>query len=320
MIAILIVALAAGAASALMFASIFSGAAISLPLVYLAPLPLMVVGLGWGPVAAVVGGIAATGAMAIVLGWSHSIGFGLAVFLPAVWLGHLALLGRPVVAAAHVGNPTDLEWYPVDRILLWIVVIAVLLATAILLVFGTDAQSVAETVRQLLREATRGTDGNLTAEQIDQFAKLFAFLAPVALPVNVILWLTLNLWLAAKVARTSGRFHRPSPDLRSVALPPITLVIMATAIAFCFVGGTVAMIATVIAMALLLAYAIVGFAVLHVLTLSASNRAFWLACTYVLMFLFSGLILVMTALGIADAVFGLRQRYLQTRPPPLPAA
>ena len=48
MIAIFIIGLAAGAASALMFASIISGAAISILLFYLAPLPLMVSALGWG--------------------------------------------------------------------------------------------------------------------------------------------------------------------------------------------------------------------------------------------------------------------------------
>jgi hypothetical protein len=59
MIASLLIAFAAGAASALMFASIISGALISLLLFYLAPLPLMVAALGWGPVTAAIGGIAA---------------------------------------------------------------------------------------------------------------------------------------------------------------------------------------------------------------------------------------------------------------------
>jgi hypothetical protein len=31
-------------------------------------------------------------------------------------------------------------------------------------------------------------------------------------------------------------------------------------------------------------------------------------------------VLVMVVLGIADAVFGIRQRYLRSRPPPLPAS
>ena len=49
MMTTILIALAAGSASALMFASIISGALISLVLFYLAPLPLMVAGLGWGP-------------------------------------------------------------------------------------------------------------------------------------------------------------------------------------------------------------------------------------------------------------------------------
>src|SRR4051795_5112647 len=60
MIAILVIALAAGSASALMFASIISGALISFLLLYLAPLPLMVAALGWGPLSANIGGIADT--------------------------------------------------------------------------------------------------------------------------------------------------------------------------------------------------------------------------------------------------------------------
>ena len=55
MIAIVLIAIAAGSASALMFASIVSGALISLLLLYFAPLPLMVAALGWGPLARAAG-------------------------------------------------------------------------------------------------------------------------------------------------------------------------------------------------------------------------------------------------------------------------
>jgi hypothetical protein len=66
MIVTVFIAIAAGAASALMFASLISGALISLLLFYLAPLPLMVAAMGWGPLSATLGGItAATGLGAI---------------------------------------------------------------------------------------------------------------------------------------------------------------------------------------------------------------------------------------------------------------
>ena len=95
MIATLLIAIAAGLASALMFASIISGALVSLLLFYLAPLPLMVAALGWGPFCAAVGGITATCILGLTFGLPYCAAFVLAIALPAWWLGHLALLGRP---------------------------------------------------------------------------------------------------------------------------------------------------------------------------------------------------------------------------------
>ncbi len=103
MIAIVLIALAAGCASALMFASIISGALISLLLFYLAPLPLMVAALGWGPIAATIGGIVAASGLGVIFGLPYCIAFVVTVALPAWWLGHLALLGRPLADPA-AGN------------------------------------------------------------------------------------------------------------------------------------------------------------------------------------------------------------------------
>src|SRR3954469_8001877 len=104
MITGLLIALAAGCASALMFASIISGALISLLLFYLAPLPLMVAALGWGPMGAAIGGIAAGTGLGAIFGLPYLMAFILTVALPAWWLGHLALLGRPVAAGVSSGN------------------------------------------------------------------------------------------------------------------------------------------------------------------------------------------------------------------------
>src|SRR5580704_14040034 len=147
MIALLLVALAAGCASALMFASIISGALISLLLFYLAPLPLMVAALGWGPLSATIGGIAAACGLGVIFGLPYCIAFAVTVALPAWWLGHLALLGRPVTHGVGSGNgaapvPPDLEWYPVGRILLWIAGFAVLTTMAALLTLGTNPTAI----------------------------------------------------------------------------------------------------------------------------------------------------------------------------------
>ena len=104
MIATLLIAIAAGCASALMFASIISGALISLVLFYLAPLPLMVTALGWGPIAATIGGISAAIGIGAMFGLPYCIAFVIMVALPAWWLGHLALLGRPLTNVSAING------------------------------------------------------------------------------------------------------------------------------------------------------------------------------------------------------------------------
>ncbi len=322
MIATVLIAIAAGAASALMFASIISGAPISLLLFYLAPLPLMVAALGWGPLTASIGGVAAAICLGAIFSLPYGIAFAVTVALPAWWLGHLALLGRPVAAVAGNGAPqptADLEWYPVGRILLWVAGFAVLTTMAVLLTLGTDADTINSGLRrgllEILKRPNAGSSGDL-----ERFVDAIVVVAPAAAAMMAMLTLTLNLWLATKITQTSGRLQRPWPDLKSTALPPMTLVALCVAIAFCFVGGLVGMAARVVTTALLIDYAFIGLAVLHTLTLSLNGRAFWLGSAYAAIFLSGWLVLAIAALGLADAVFGFRERYMRGRPPPLPAS
>jgi hypothetical protein len=148
---------------------------------------------------------------------------------------------------------------------------------------------------------------------------LVAIMPPLA-TIGATMTLTLNLWLAAKITATSGRLHRPWPDLKNTVLPPMTLAALSVAIAFCFAGGLPAIVAQIVTTGLMMAYALTGFAVMHTLTLALKYRALWLSCTYAIVMTIIWPILALVALGLADAVFGIRQRYLRGRPPPLPVS
>src|SRR6202163_3716193 len=216
MIVIVLIAMAAGCASALMFASIISGALISLLLFYLAPLPLMVAALGWGPISATIGGITAATGLGAIFGLPYCIAFAVTIALPAWWLGNLALLGRAVTNGASSGNgaspiaPT-LEWYPVGRILLWISGFAALTTMAALLTLGTDAAAITGAMRRGLLRIIGPRDAAATGET-EQWIDAFVAMAPAGAVIVAMMTLTLNLWLAARVTATSGRLHRPSPD------------------------------------------------------------------------------------------------------------
>lgn len=324
MMAFGLIALIAGAASALMFASIISGALISLVLFYLAPLPLMVAAIGWGPLCASLGGIAAAIGLGALFGLPYCIAFAVTVALPAWWLGHLVLLGRqvgsvaPDATAVEPPAKPEIEWYPVGRILLWIAGFAVLTTIAALLTLGTDAETITGTLRRGLMRLLRATDPQ-TSSEASQFVDALVRIAPAAATIIAMMTLTLNLWLSAKVTATSGRLRRPWPDLMTAELPPMTLVALCIALALCFTGGLLAIVAQIATAALMMGYALTGFAVLHTLTLALKSRTFWLGSTYAVVVVFGWPVIAMVILGLADAVFGFRERFLRSRqPPPLP--
>jgi len=311
MIVALPIALAAGVASALMFVSILSGALISLLLFFLAPLPLMVAGLAWGPRAAALGGIAATAVLSSLFDISYGLGFAITVALPAWWLSYLALLGRP---HAQASQHPELEWYPVGRIVLWMAGLATLTTASALLTLGTDAATISAALRRSLMTFANRTE--LTAE-VEALATPLVSLAPAAAIVFASLRLMFTLYLAAKIAKTSGRLKRPWPDLKAAELPPAALAIGALAILICFFGGLPAMLGKMVIAALLTAYALTGLAVLHTLTLALKGRALWLGCAYAVIAIFVWPALLMALLGLADAVFSIRRRV--RKPPPLAA-
>lgn len=318
MIISLLIAGAAGCASALMFASIISGALISLVLFYLAPLPLMVAAMGWGPTCAAIGGLAAGLGLGGIFGVPYGAAFVLTVALPAWWLGHLVLLGRPLTSdtSSAPNVPPPMEWYPLGRILIWVACFAALTTAAALLTLGSDASTITDALRRgLLRIINvQGAPQDRATEVVDAFVAI----APAAAAIVAMMTLTLNLWLAAKVTATSGRLRRPWPDIKTTMLPPMTLVAATLALALCFSGGLPGMLAQIITSSLMMAYALVGFAVLHTVTLTLRSRILWLSCVYAVVLVFLWPMIAMVGIGIADTVFGFRQRYLQRHmPPPL---
>src|ERR1700730_4875924 len=300
MIATVLIALAGGCASALMFASIISGALISLLLLYLAPLPLMVIALGWGPLAATIASAAASFALAAIFGIPYGIGYVIGVALPAWWLGHLALLGRPGTSSGNGAEAPHFEWYPVGRILVWIAAFASLTTFCKLLMLGTDAAAI---IAAMKHDLVRVLEIRGIAADENVLAALVTIM-PACAVIGIIVTLTINLWLAGKITAMSGRLRRPWPDLKTAALPKAALAALCVAAACKLAGGLLAILAEIITSALMLAYGFAGFAVLHTLTLASKSRALWLGSAYAAVVFFVWPVIGVVVLGLADAVFG----------------
>jgi hypothetical protein len=323
MMQIVLIGVGAGAASALLFASIASGSPLSFVLANFAQLPIMLAAIGWTHLAGLIGALVASIGLAVATTGSVALAFLLGIGLPAWWMGYLALLGR-----ARDLNPAEIEWYPVGRIVVWTAIIAAVVVLITMLRYGFDATQMEAGLRRELERSLRflaGVPANspLQLPSIKDPERLLDFLVPIVPPLKATALTAtslLNLWLAALIVRVSGRLKRPWPQIAQMSFPPFAATVLAIAVAGTFLPDLIGLASGVFAASLLLAYALLGFAVVHVLTARFAGRGFMLSGLYFTVGLFGWPIVVMSLLGLLETLAALRARSAARHPPPPPTA
>jgi Predicted membrane protein (DUF2232) len=322
MVQIVLIGIAAGAASALLFASVASGSLVSVLLFYLAPLPILIAALGWSHLAGLVAAIIAGGTLAFVFGALFFLSFVIGIGLPAWWLGYLALLARPGAAP----GPEHVEWYPVGGLVIWAAILGALIITLVILNFGFDADSfragLGRAFEQILRIQTdTPADAPLKIPNLTDPSRLIEVMVAIIPPAAAVLATVtnlINLWLAGRIVKISGRLLRPWPDLAAMTFPSFAPPLLAIAVGLTFLPGIVGILAMVLAASLLIAYGALGFAVLHKITGGMNARPFMLAGSYAAVVVFGWPVLLMTVLGLADTALDIRARVARRRPPVKP--
>jgi hypothetical protein len=324
MLQIALVGLGAGAAAALLFASVTSGTWMSVPLFYLAPLPIMIAGLGWSHWSALVAGFAASAALGAAFGGIFFFAFLAGAGIPAWWLVYLALLARPgndsIAPGDAAAGTAALEWYPPGRLIVWAGILAALVVIVAIPTFGTDAETFRTGLRTALSSMFKGgtEDGQLSETALRNLDRLIEFLPPAAAVIATITSV-FNLWLAARIVKFSGRLTRPWPALAAMTFPKMTLPALAAAVGLSFFDSMVGILAEVVTAGLLMAYGILGFAVLHTITQGVRSRPFLLGGLYASVMIIGWPILVLSLLGIFETAYELRARMARKRglPPPV---
>jgi hypothetical protein len=313
------IGLGAGVAAALLFASVTSGVWLSIPLFYLAPLPLMIAGLGWSHWAAAIAGMTGALSLSIAFGPIFFFSFLAGAGIPAAWLCYLTMLARPV---ANGGEPT-LEWYPPGRLVIWGAMLGALMVVVAIPNFGTDAESFRAGLRNALMHLLHAeTDAPSTAlpaiPGLGNTGRLVDFLVAAVPPAAAVLATVtnvFNLWLAARIVKFSGLLKRPWPLLPAMTFPKLLIAALALAVIVSFVGGLFGIVAGVLSASLLMAYGVLGFAVLHAITQGMDARIFVLGGVYAAVLVFGWPVLALCALGLIEAAIDLRARIAQKRGP-----
>jgi hypothetical protein len=318
MIQIALIGLGAGAASALLFASVASGSPLAFVLANFAQLPIMLAAIGWTHHAGIAAVFVACAGLALFTGSTVTIAFLLGIGLPAWWIGYLALLARPGA------DPDSVEWYPVGRIVVWAAIAAALVIAITLLRYGLDAGQIEAGIRRELERALRFLSGTPSGGPLalpgvkdpDRLIDVLVLVVPPLKATALTATSLLNLWLAALIVRVSGRLKRPWPQIAQMTYPPFAPMVLAVAVAGTFLPGAIGIVSGIFSASLLLAYALLGFAVLHAVTVGLNGRSFLITGVYFTVGLFGWPALVMSMLGLAETMLALRARFARRRQPP----
>ena len=299
----ILIGLAAGLASALLFAGLILQSPTAVGLSLAAPIPILIASLGWGSRIGFIAALTASVTLAAVTGFAGS---GLILFatmaLPSAIVGHLAGLARPKEnAEPALEGPLAFDWYPLERILFAIAGIASLACLFIGWMFGYDAAEIGPELANALGEQMGASVDPAMQVQVQTLARLIVQLVLFIQPALLVITLVAGLHLAGIVTRLSGRLDRPRDDIPAEArLPAFAVSIFALAVAGCFVPGTLSVIASVVAGAFGTAFTLVGLAALHRRTRGAKQRALLLIGAYGAIVLLTFPLLAATALGIFE--------------------
>lgn len=302
----ILIGIAAGIASALLFAGLVTQSVSALGLSLAAPIPILLASLGWGSVSGFVAALASGALIAVVSGTS---GGGIILLasmaLPAAVIGHLCGLARPreertgrALNPANDGGQPPLDWYPLERVLFAIAILSAIGCVIIGWLLGFNAEEMVPMLREAL---SAGGASGLDADegQIEDIARLVVTIVPFVQPAFLVVNFVATLYLAAAIARLSGRLQRPRDDVPATAsLPRIALPAFAIALAISFLGGPLGLVAAVFAGALGAAFTLVGLAAFHLRTRGRAARGLLLFTVYMAIAVLTFPLLVFLVYGL----------------------
>ena len=322
MISRILIAIGAGLAAALLFYIPVKGTALAMLLATFASLPIMIVGLAFSPLTALIAAIAGSLVLAVALNEVLAATFAVSAALPAWWLTRLAWLARPVIADEQGATPDGLIWYPPGHLLAWIAGLAAAISIGGLLLalyrFGSFDAFLDEAVKrmspmiEMIFERGRGIPAGISS---DELARIFIqAMAPVFAGWTVATTV-LNLWLAGRIALISERLGRPwIPMPENLHLPRTILYVFVAGFALMLTSGFFRVAGYTLVAAFGTALAFQGLASLHHASRPSRARGTMLTILYTSLFVLFPLPLPLLAVvGLIDMLTGIRNR--SAKPP-----
>ncbi|MDI4657091.1 DUF2232 domain-containing protein [Xanthobacter autotrophicus] len=313
MMLLVLIGLAAGSASALLAAGAAAGTLLAVPLFYLSPLPVMIAGIAFSPLAAALAAITGGAGLWLAFGGTFLATYLVGLGGPAFGLSYAALMARSDPAARD-----GLVWFPVGGLVLLAAGFATVSVTVALFGMAQDYEAYHAAVTAAFQALVAGPGLPMETEGRDPLAmaSLIAHVLPAMAAAMAMVSYLACLYLAARAARVSGRLARPWPNLAAFRLPPVTSLVLAVVLALSMAGGLSGLAASAGAVTLAGAYALAGFAVVHAVTEGHPARTLILGALWVTSAMLGWPVLAMAILGFVDGMLDFRARIATGKGPP----
>ena len=313
----IVISVLGGIAAALIFAVVTRGGAGGLMLAHLAPLPIMIIALGYGVRH---GASAALLATAILSVYPHPVVgmvYSLMVAGPA-WLACYAASGAPrgrrdFVTANYPG------WAALAPAAIIALVVCLWLIVATLS-FGSldDAlnpiRARAYIVLDEMIKDNKSLEGKFDPVALSGSVAMVvpAFIACYTVGIHIV-----NLWIAGRLTLASGLLTRPWPDIaEGFRLPKAVGAVFLSGLALCLFNGPSAAIGYVITATMGLILSFQGLAVAHARLRDKRNGMILLAGMYFLVGVLGWPLVLFTLVGLIDLLADFRNRKATVIPGP----
>jgi hypothetical protein len=292
----------AGIATGLLFLSMIRGGGLLPVAGYVVQLPILLCGLGLGPLSAALASAGALGTTLLASGLVAAVVLLVVQLAPALLLTRRALLWR--------AEGERVEWYPLGRLAADLALYVGAVSLAALVWLETVGAGTETLARLLAAHLAEGLGGPAAAPALEGWLARWLVWLPGIVALSWLAMIWTNAALAQALLARSGLARRPSPALADLALPGWVVPVTRGA----FLGGSLlsggpafaARIVLLLGGALLF---LAGLAVLHALVAKRRLGRAPLFLLYLLLLLFSWpLVPVVAALGLAEELVGLRRR------------
>lgn len=303
------VSILGGVAAAVIFAVVSRGGGGALLMAHVAPLPIMIVALGFGLVHGATAAILPTIILSV---WPHPvIGmlFSMMVALPA-FVACYAISGAPRGRRDILSGNLPAWGALAPAVVLTLAVSIWLIVQTV--IHGSLNEALSEIQGRLFllieevakrQEATDKVDAKELSGVIARAAP--AFVASYSLLIHVA-----NLWIAGRLAEGSKLLTRPWPDIAmEFRLPRLVGAFFATGLVLGLFSGPSPAIGMVLTATMGLLLAFQGLAVTHIYLRGSKSSALVLSIIYFMLGLLGWPLAMFTVLGLSDLVFDFRSRF-----------